>query len=114
MPTKGLRTTSENSAWREAKKSIYALLIGSAIVAGLLRFFGNPFSLEDLIVGALAIGVLVVLQFGEYLERRFDALEARGVAVRDCVQEADIVGTLNELNQRLKHIEKEVDFIART
>jgi len=111
-------TIAPDRTWKKTKRNIIVLLIVCAITVGLLQFFGSPPSLEDLIVGVLAIGVFVAFQLGDYLERRLQSLENRlqtadGVA-SVVAAETSIVETLNGLRQQLMHIEKEVDFIART
>ena len=56
---------------------------------------------------------------GDYFEFRFQSLANRleslenRLEIAGCATKTSIVETLNELGQRLKHIEKEVDYIAR-
>ena len=111
-------TITPDRTWKKTKRNIIVLLIVCAITAGLLQFFGSPFSLEELIVGVLAIGVFVAFQLGDYFELRLQSLENRletadGVA-SVVAAETSIVENLNGLRQQLMHLEKEVDFIART
>ena len=113
MRARQVGTGSEDRTWRKTKKSVIVLLVACAIVVGLSGYFGSPPSLEELIVGLFAIGVFVAFQLGDYFEFRLQSLE-NGLEIASCATETSIVETLNELGQRLKHIEKEVDFIART